>query len=532
MRVAARSNPSMDLQSRSSASSAERVGRADSVEQMRLNGNCRFKAKQYDEAALLYSQALAMLPEREQQGRAASVILGNRAAARLGARRYEECLEDCELAVACANVSPDLGSKLAARKAKATAKLQNVRHLSQAAKVALTERSWAKALELQSEALTALGAGQAAIAARAAILCDRSEVRAAVGDWNGALADAALSVRTAPSARAQSAFARVSAYVEQRQIECGSTAPAPDTGLAPGSSSLSSVQVIEGCKVILREVYLCTTGGRLWQAALLLANHLLSDSTNCDAIAHCRKDGSRLIEVGAGLGLVGLALAAAVAGCGCTVTLTDCEGEALDNLRQEVLLNSHRLIDTTSDPKRPEPEPDVQLGTITEARDHYKDGKPHSASSARTNRGCDIAVAELNYGPQHVVASSEALTKGGQARYDFIVGSDVIFSETHASLSVALSKLMALPNGRAVLCLADNRVGIERFLRGCEDEGLLVSVQPITSEMLAQARVETDDDDLGTEAMGKDVNTHSLYHVRWGPETQTRGQAYASTLRR
>ena len=78
---------------------------------------------------------------------------------------------------------------------------------------------------------------------------------------------------------------------------------------------------------------------------------------------------------------------------------------------------------------------------------------------------------------------------------------------------------MALPNGRAVLCLADNRVGIERFLRGCEDEGLLVSVQPITSEMLAQARVETDDDDLGTEAMGKDVNTHSLYHVRWGPDT-------------
>jgi 2-polyprenyl-3-methyl-5-hydroxy-6-metoxy-1,4-benzoquinol methylase len=78
-----------------------------------------------------------------------------------------------------------------------------------------------------------------------------------------------------------------------------------------------------------------TTGGRLWQAALLLANHLLSDATNCDAVARCHKPGSRLIEVGAGLGLVGLALASAVAGRGCSVTLTDCEAEALENLRQE-----------------------------------------------------------------------------------------------------------------------------------------------------------------------------------------------------
>ena len=489
-------------------------GRA-AAEQTRLVGNRRFKAKKYDEAAGMYSQALTMLPELERCGEDASVLLGNRAAARLAARRYEECLQDCQLAAACTGVTPDLQSKLEARKAKAMAKLQEFSQLSQEAKAAVTERSWGQAIELHSEALAALDAGPAANAARAALLCDRSEARAAVGDWHGALADAASSVRTAPTARAQSAFARLSTFVERFRAEHGSTAAAPDTGLAPGSSSLSSVQVTEGCKVILREVYLCTTGGRLWQAALLLANHLLSDATNCDAVARCHKPGSRLIEVGAGLGLVGLALASAVAGRGCSVTLTDCEAEALENLRQEVLLNSHRLVDdSASDPTgSPEPESYSQLGASATAQERSTD-----CPSSTGTHGCEIAVAELDYGPQHVVASSEALTKGGQARYDLVVGSDVIFSETHASLSTALSRLMAMPDGRAVLCLADNRVGIAGFLHGCEAAGLLVDVQPITPEMLARARVETDDDDLGSEAMGKEVNTHSIYNVRWAPK--------------
>ena len=489
------------------------AGRA-AAEQTRLVGNRRFKAKKYDEAAIMYTQALTMLPELEQQGEEASVLLGNRAAARLAARRYEECLQDCMLAAACKGATPDLKSKLDARKVKVRAKLQEFSQLSQAAEVAVTERSWGQAIELYSEALAALDAGPGANTARAALLCDRSEVRAAVGDWNGALADAALSVRTAPTARAQSAFVRLSTFVERFRAEHGSTAAAPDTGLAPGFSSLSSVQVTEGCKVILREVYLCTTGGRLWQAALLLANHLLSDATNCDAVARCRKTGSRIIEVGAGLGLVGLALASAVAGWGCSVTLTDCEGEALENLRQEVLLNSHTLVDSTSDPTgSPEPESDSQLGASAQASELCT-----NCSSRAGTPGCEIAVAELDYGPQHAVASSEALTKGGQARYDLVVGSDVVFSETHAALSTALSRLMAMPDGRAVLCLADKRVGIAAFLRGCEAEGFLVGVQPITPEMLAQARLETDDDDLGSEAMGKEVNTHSLYHVRWAPK--------------
>ena len=128
-----------------------------------------------------------------------------------------------------------------------------------------------------------------------------------------------------------------------------------------------------------------------------------------------------------------------------------------------------------------------------------------------------MAVAELDYGPAHAVACAEALTASGAARFDLVVGSDVIFSETHASLAAALGRLLAKPDGRAVLCLADGRVGTAGFLAGCGAEGLAVRVAPITPAMLARARAETEDEDLGSEAMGREANTHSLYSVRWAP---------------
>ena len=126
---------------------------------------------------------------------------------------------------------------------------------------------------------------------------------------------------------------------------------------------------------------------------------------------------------------------------------------------------------------------------------------------AETGSGGQVHVAELDYGPQNCASSSSALAPHPAERFQLVVGSDVIFSETHAALATALAMLIA-DDGQCVLCLADKRVGTEGFLKGCEREALAVRIVPITAEMLSVAQEETGDDELGTE------RPHSLYFIR------------------
>jgi predicted nicotinamide N-methyase len=508
----------------SSAADTEDPAPTAQAERTRLAGNKRFKARDYEGAAALYSQALALLVPEHEQRAARGVVLANRAAARLAAGWYTECLDDCSLATAC-DVSSELAAKLTTRHAKASAKLADASRVCEDARAALAAGSFGPAMELLTKALVAVGPGPAADASRASLLCDRSDARAAVGDWVGALDDAGHSVRTASTARGETALARLTTFVQSRNADTaaagrggGRPAEVVETGLAPGSSTLTSVRVTADCSVALREVYLCTTGGRLWHAALLLAHHLLSERSSGRKVLEKLQgaplsSSCRVLEVGAGLGLVGLALASALqAHASASVTLTDCDRETNDNLRQEVLLNSHCLVEPGAAPGAAATPPRV------------------GASGSGCGNGCAMSVCELDYGPQDVESScaaliaatgstTEAETAAGAETeaaaggpFDLIVGSDTIFSETHKSLGIALSRLIAKPSGQAVLCLADKRVGIGGFLAVCEAEGLAVEVKPIDETMRHVAAEETEDDDLGTE------RPHSLYYISWRDE--------------
>ena len=56
------------------------------------------------------------------------------------------------------------------------------------------------------------------------------------------------------------------------------------------------------------------------------------------------------------------------------------------------------------------------------------------AGAGRPGSGGQVHVAELDYGPQNCASSSSALAPHPSDRFQLVVGSDVIFSETHAAL--------------------------------------------------------------------------------------------------
>ena len=279
------------------------------AERARLAGNRRFKAREYDAAAELYSEALRLLGEGGRGGPGAEgVVLANRAAAHLAARRFQACLDDCVAAGACSSLDPGVVRKLGQRQAKAEANRARAATLAQEAAAAVAERRWGAAIAATEAALDAHDRGAAADPARAALLCDQAEALAAIGDFRRAFSSASLSVSTAPTARAHTILARLTTFLESRDEGPEGAGGVVETGLAPGASRLTSVVVTPSCTVTLREVYISTTGGRLWHAALLLAHHLLSASGAPAVLAECRAQRGRILEVGAGLGLVGLAL--------------------------------------------------------------------------------------------------------------------------------------------------------------------------------------------------------------------------------
>jgi predicted nicotinamide N-methyase len=405
------------------------------------------------------------------------------------------CTHTHTLICLLAAFSPSLARhKVEARRCQAESRLAQAHRCREEADAALAKREWGAAIEAASAALTALGSGPAAAGLRADVLCTRAEAWAAVQEWDSALADATFSVQLRRTSRGEAALSRLTVYVrkrrQQQQREGSSIVHAAEaTGLSPGAASIRSFRVTASCAVSLREVYLCTTGGRVWQAALLLANHLLAfDRSGCRALPQLVDQATtrnpRVLEVGAGLGLVGLALAHALAHAGvagrCSITLTDCDLETLDNLRQEIVLNSHRII--RAEPPHPE--------------------------KATAMACCGIAVAELDYGPDKAFSSSLALAPTLKRKFDLVVGSDTIFSENHASLGIALANLIS-PTGQAIFCLPDKRKGINGFCKVCAEKSFVVDIVPIDNVMLAAAQTETDDEDLGEE------RPHSLYFVRW-----------------
>ena len=68
------------------------MSQGDVYDALKKEGDERYRARAYDQAAELYSKAAAVAPERAQ-------AFANRAACRLMAHRYEECVQDCDQAL-------------------------------------------------------------------------------------------------------------------------------------------------------------------------------------------------------------------------------------------------------------------------------------------------------------------------------------------------------------------------------------------------------------------------------------------------
>ena len=378
-----------------------RADSADEVERHKEQGNRLFRAKDYSRAAGHYTRGLLA----SESGSAEEVVLlANRAAALLSASRFGEALIDVAMAAstaeACATTSVTLRNKIEQRRAKAAGKQKLANEAAVRAADALARRAWAEAIPAFGDALaaadqggdsdclpssqaeaaaaaersdtttavpaTATEAANAARAGRASLLCGRSEALAAVGDFAAALADARHSHSLVATERAAGAIARLGAFLGScssalaASADPAAAAAVTETGMAPLQSRVVSQPVAAGLPDIkLRELYLCTTGGRLWHAALLLAHYLISPRVNCRLLTELQERGvdqgkespsvgaglgiPRVLEVGAGLGLVGLAVASA--SWGLHVTLSDCDRETVDNLRAEVALNGMALDD-------------------------------------------------------------------------------------------------------------------------------------------------------------------------------------------
>jgi hypothetical protein len=265
------------------------------------------------------------------------------------------------------------------------------------------------------------------------------------------------------------------------------------------------------------------------------------------------------LEIGAGLGLVALALVAALPGK-LRVSVSDCDRETCDNLAAEVVLNGHALAEMglaaageaaaaatqQADDACPAPAPaPVEGGVGQRGGDGEGGGRP----AVRPAAAAAVAVGQLNYCD---LSERESAAVVGCAPFDLVVGSDVVFSESHAALADALRRLIRAPHGRGLLCLADGRVvsqpfsswnrpilteiylchacscpeilrvkmarqGTQAFLRRCAEVGLGVEVRPLDAAALALARAETAEPELGHDEVGRRAQRgHSLYFVWHG----------------
>ena len=121
---------------------------------------------------------------------------------------------------------------------------------------------------------------------------------------------------------------------------------------------------------------------------------------------------------------------------------------------------------------------------------------------------------ELSHG-QDATSSAASTSSDSNQGFDLVLGSDVIFSETHAALAGGLKRLIRQPDGLGILCLADRRVGTEAFLRACSEEhDLDVELKPFSAAAVSLAIEETGEDELGQDEVGSGERGHTLYFVR------------------
>ena len=365
-------------------------------------------------------------------------VLANRAAAALAAGWHSECIADCDAAARCwaaasgvagAAAADKLRAKVDHRREAARSAIAAAAQAAAAAEGARGGQAFGPAIAAYAEALALADAGAAGGPLRGLLFRGRSECLAAVGGFGPALADAQQALRLRPGdGVAAAAVARLSTIAgggdgggggagsgcgEGAEILDGMSEILDGLPMAHGRATRRVVQVCEGLAVTLQEVFVGSTGGRLWDAALLLTHWLCSPASapGAAALGRAVAAGGRVLEVGAGVGLVGLAAAAVLPAAAAAMGRPDGWGVALTDIDPEVL---HNL----------------------------------SLSIALNGGGSRVSVASLDYG---TAASAEAVA--GQlslGRFDLILGADVVYGDSHAGLAAALARLLAVPDGQAV----------------------------------------------------------------------------------
>ena len=225
------------------------------------------------------------------------------------------------------------------------------------------------------------------------------------------------------------------------------TRAAVDEGAASDSDEdLDDMETPECVKVEVATLTQ-TTGGTVWDAAVLLA-HWLADAASLDVA------GLRCLEVGAGCGTVGLACAALGAR---HVALTDNDDEVVALLRRNADRNGFAsLVDAY-------------------ALDFCKEP-----------------------------------TEGCRADFDVVVGSECVYYESCDAIADLVSAAVPATNADAtrpcgVFCMADSRVGIDAFAAAAHRAGFAYERKPFPRGLRRRARIANPGLNTASE------NTHSVH---------------------
>jgi predicted nicotinamide N-methyase len=224
-------------------------------------------------------------------------------------------------------------------------------------------------------------------------------------------------------------------------------------------------------------------GFALWPAAIPLSRWL---------VAHrglLLSNGSRVLEIGAGVGLTGIVAALAASKKGDddddddgtlpSVWLTDFNPKVLDNLARNAQLNEPQLHCGDSDDNElttfglVDGEPRLRI-----ARDDWSEyGSFDSSTPSSSTPTSSTSTTIRNWEPK----------LPDSALFDVILGSDMICSKADAEGVAALLAARLSPNGIAVLLLppSDVRWGVDAFPNAVTTVGLFFETRPLSPIFLS-----------------------------------------------
>jgi predicted nicotinamide N-methyase len=252
-------------------------------------------------------------------------------------------------------------------------------------------------------------------------------------------------------------------------------------------------------------------GFALWPASLPLSRWIVAH-----AGALLSRRSTRVLEIGAGVGLTGIvaALASPFSSESPSVWLTDFNPRVLDNLARNASLNEPSLhhasghdadlaaaASATGEPRLRTARDDwsvyskagaVAVAAVADVREPEEDA-PREAGVSSFGRGWETALA-------------------ADARFDLILGSDMICSAADATGVSALIAARLAPHGVAVLLLppTDVRYGVDALPSAAAAAGLEFETHPLSAVFLA-ATFEGDPVAAAREA---DFTTASGYEPR------------------